>query len=260
MFMPNSALAVKTQPGYVYDVNSEVSIDPVDIILIETPESLTGPSLNEKVFNHELSREFIYQYQLIFGRTEQEENFYLINRNGYVYSTSTVVTATQVDQARQQFAQYMGKKLIEFHGENIMKNDPQLKAVYKLKQQVTNIKVTTESGMKYDLMYDFIATRVTAKVTHPFVNTYLITQMDPGAFLVSAPQEVNFYFEKHLTPKIKIEFGYLFYVKTLRFTLFQDITQYLSANFTQTVAMTQEFSSIDKGRESLSFAGLKFIF
>lgn len=238
-------------PGYIADVESEISTDSAELILPETPDYFTGPSFNEKMFNHELSQEFILQYQDRFGRTEQEENYYLVNRQGYV-SNGSVLNATQEDAARRDFAQYMAKKLMEYHSERAMQNDPQLKRVYVIKQRMSNMNVSVGPGTKLDMTYDFVAGSVRAQFVSAPVSAYLT--------VTSGPNEVNFYLRKSLTTYIAGEAGYLFNGHTLRFSVFKDFTPTLSANFTQTVAMTQEFSAIDPGRESLSLAGLKFIF
>lgn len=246
--------------GYILDVETEISNDPVELVLFEKPEHLNGPSFNEKVFNHELSQEFIFNYQQVFGRTEQEESYYLVNRQGYFFTGSGVLSSNQVDTARREFAQYMAKRLVEYHGENVMKTEPQFKKIYEIKQAVSNVNLAVNETTRFDMTYSFVGNTANMKMTHAISDAVCVVNMDPGSFAPTAPREITLMQQKSWTTTFRNEFGYTFYSKSFRATFLKQLSPVWSLDFTQTIAMNADVKGIDPGRESLSLAGLKFIF
>ncbi len=254
----SSAYGTEITNGYLMDVENEVSNDPVELVLVDKPDSLNGPNFNEKVFNHELSQEFIFKYQQIFGRTEQEENYYLINRQGYFVSAG-VLTSSQLDTARREFAQYMAKRLAEYHSDNALKTDPQFKKIYEIKQAVSNVNLQVSESTKFDMTYSFVGGTSSVKMTHAFSNVIALITMDPGQFFSLSPIELELIQQKNWTKSFRSEFGFKFYNKAYRFSLFKTLSPVLELNFTQTLPVVAGFSN-DNNRETLSLAGMKFIF
>ncbi|MBK9294528.1 MAG: hypothetical protein IPM57_08800 [Oligoflexia bacterium] len=243
--------------GYITDIETEYSIEPLELILVEKPDHLNGPSFNEKVFNHELSQEFLINYQQTFGRTEQEQNYFLINRQGYVLS-SGVLTATQVDDARKKFAQYMSRRLIEFHGENIFKNDPNLRAIYDIKQSISNVKLDVGPSSRFDMSYSFVGNNLWARLENPYANLVTYVYMDPGSLLPTAPNEATLVAQKTLFTTNN-ELGFSFYSKVFRYTISRGVG-IVSLNFTQTLPVVASFNAVDTSKEALSMAGLSLSF
>lgn len=245
------------QNDYITDIDAEISPAPIELILFEKPEHLNGPSFNEKVFNHELSQEFISNYQQIFGRTEQEQNYFLINRQGYTQSAG-ILTSTQVDDARRQFALYMSRRLMEFHGENIVKNDPQLRAIYELKQSISNVQVNVGPSSRFDMAYSFVGNNLRASLSNPYANLIAYIYMDPGALFPTAPGEANLIAQKSIFG-VSNEIGFSFYSKVFRYTVSKGIG-IVGLNFTQTLPVVASLSAADTTREALSMAGLSLSF
>jgi hypothetical protein len=154
----------------------------------------------------------------------------------------------------------MAKRLIEYHGDNIVKNDPQFRRIYEIKQAVSNLNVAVSPQSHFELNYSFVGNTVKASYFMPTVNIHSLVTMDPSSLAPTSPQEVNSYLEKEFGKKWKAELGYLFYVKTFRLTVFKQITPVISADFTQTLAMNQNITAQDLSRESLTFGGLKLTF
>lgn len=245
------------RPGYTDNVDDEVSGDPQEMLLVEKPAVLDGPSIHEKIFNDQLSREFIFKYQQQFGRTEQEENYFLINKQGYSNSGG-VLTPTQEDDARRAFAEYMMKRLIEFHGENIMKTDPQLRKVYEIKQAVSNVNVSIGPSTRFDMTYGFVGNTAVGTFTNSVATVQAVVSMEPSSLVPTAPKEVNLSAHRALTRSLGGDMGYLFYDKAVRMAFTQTITPTMNANFVESVHVTG--IQYDPSREWLSLFGFTVTF
>jgi len=246
-------------PGYTDNVAEEVPLDPQEMYLMEKPISLRGPTLHRKIFNDTLTEEFQSRYRDEFGRTEQEENYYLINKQGY-YQTPTGLTTTQKDQQRRDFAQYMVKRLVEFHTENILKTEPQFRHVYEVKQAISNFKVAVTETTRLDMQYSFVGNFFTATVTNPISPVIIGINMDPASLTPTSPREIDVHTYRPLTSSLIGEIGFRIYDRALRLLLGKTLTPRMSVNVSQTVRVTEKRDIIDQNRESLSLVGFSYVF
>jgi hypothetical protein len=243
--------------GYTDSVETEVSSEPQEMLLMEKPDILSGPSIHDRIFNNELSSEFTTRYQETFGRTEQENNYFLISQQGY-YMSPNGLTATQEDQQRRAFAEYMMRRLIEFHTENIMKNDPKFKQVYEIKQAVSNFKMEVGPQVRFDLSYSFVGNFARATVHNPWLHTYATIEMDPASYTPTAPREVFVQIHRPLGKAYYSDFGYRLYSKAFQVTLTKAISPTVSVNLSEIIYLTDV--EIDYTREGLTLGGLSIVF
>ena len=245
---------------YTDNVDDEYDSEPIEMVLMEKPVSLQGPNLHDRIFNSELSNEFRRRYEDQFGKTEQEENYYLINKQGY-YESPTGLTATQTDSARRDFAEYMMKRLIEYHAEAIMKEDPVFRKVYAIKQAVTNFSIAPggPAGGRLDVRYSFIGNYMVASYTHPIVNSYLAVNMDPSALTPTSPREILLNLHKDLTLRNSAELGYYFYQQSMRALFTRKLTPTVSANISEVLPLIAGYQ-FDSSREGITLVGLSVIF
>lgn len=241
------------RPGYTDDVSGEVSSEPKEMILIEKPQVLQGPGLHEKIFNSELTNEFIFRYQQQFGRTEQEENYFLLNRDRYSITNEGIIPAEK-DERRRKFAEYMMKRLTEYHAENILKTDPQFKKVYELKQRIQNIEVKVTEQTRADMMYSFVGNFFNAKVTHPYVTFLTNVNMDPGMVFPTEPKELFFILRKAVFWNVDAELSYEVYDRAIKGLISQKLSAITTFNVSQTVRFSQ--GQLDQNREALTLLGL----
>lgn len=221
--------------GYTDDASKEMPDGPHEMILMEKPDFLNKPELNQVLFNKQLSSEFIVRYQQQFGYTEQEENYFLTNRQGY-YMSPTGLTATQQDDQRRQFAQYMVERLAEWHTDNVMKNDPQFKQVYELKQKVSNYKIDVGPQSKLDMTYSFVGNYANVVYENPKFGTFKGTvNMNPGSFTPGAPTEMLALWTHPVTYTIRFETSYAFMAQSYRTMLEKRLTANMATNITETV-------------------------
>src|SRR6185436_14163455 len=101
-----------------------------------------------------------------FGRTEQEEGYFLTSRQGY-YISPTGLTSTFADSPRRQFAEYMMRRLTEYHTDNVLKTEPQFRKIYEVKQAMSNLNVTIASQYRFELNYSFVGNYMKGTFTNP---------------------------------------------------------------------------------------------
>ena len=243
--------------GYTDNVDDEIASEPEEMILLEKPAFLNGPTLHDKIFNSELTNEFIFRYQQQFGVTEQEQNYFLTSQQGY-YLSPTGPLATAQDAARNQFAQYMLKRLAEYHTENILKTDPDFKKVYEVKQAVSNMKLDIDKSTKVDMTYSFVGNFLKTTVTNPFVTSYLTVTMNPGSIVPTAPSEIFLQESKSLTPTVSGQAGYTFYDRDMRFGVSKLLAPGVSTNISESFHLAG--LSVDSSREGLTMLGFGMTF
>lgn len=243
--------------GYEDDVSGEMSSAPKEMFLMQKPDFLNKPELKNVIFNNELSNEFIFRYQQQFGFTEQEQNYYLIESQGY-YNSPTGIAATQQDAQRQAFAQYMMKRLMEYHTDNIMKNDPDFKPIYDMKQKVSNYKVDVGPGSKLDMTYSFVGNFANITYATPWGTTKANINMDPSSLTPTTPQEELLIFTRPITPTIRYETSYAFVSQTYRLMIEKRLSPTLTTNISETVFLDSNVIDVDKAE--LTLLGLNLAF
>lgn len=154
--------------GYVSDVPEEKNRRDVEMVLLQSPPETKKP-LQDVIFNEKLSKEFQSQYEYKFGRSQAEQ---VLNSVGstdqYTYYTGQNVTVQEYAKYQRQFAEYMGRRLTEYHVDNWVKNDPQLRPVYELKDRVSNLDVKFKRGYKAQWRYNFAGPTMDVKVENPY--------------------------------------------------------------------------------------------
>lgn len=237
--------------GYTSDVTQEMSSEPREMVLTQKPDFLEKPELNKVIFNQQLSDEFIFRYKQQFGFTEQEQNYFLVTQQGY-YTSPTGLTPTQDDAARQQFAQYMIKRLAEWHADNIMKNDPDFKPVYDLKQKVGTYKVDVGPENKLDMNYTFIGNFANVVYTTPWGTSRMAINMDPGAYLPGTPTEILLLYTRPVfRPSIRFETSYSCVAQSYRVMLEKKLTATMSTNISETIFLDSNVVDVDKAELTL---------
>jgi hypothetical protein len=243
--------------GYTSDVTKEMSSEPREMVLMQKPEFLEKPELNKVIFNQQLSDEFIFRYKQQFGFTEQEQNYFLVSQQGY-YMSPTGLTATQDDTARQQFAQYMIKRLAEWHADNILKNDPDFKPVYDLKQKVGNYKVDVGPQSKLDMNYSFIGNFGNIVYTTPWGTTRAAINMDPGSYLPGTPTEVLVLYTRPVIPTVRVETSYACVAQSYRLMFEKRLTKDMTTNISETIYLDGNVVDVDKAE--LTMLGFNWTF
>lgn len=165
--------------NWLRDLSGERDEEIRDLEWVPRPED--GPSLHGRIFTDALNQEFKTRYEERFGRTEIERIALAPNRFTYyndVYGFRG--TPEEVTQERRRFAEFMMRRLAEWHFENYAKNDPKVRPVWEAKEKISNLKVEVAS-FRIDARYSLSGNVLDVNMMNPWVKSHLTLEMDPNA-------------------------------------------------------------------------------
>lgn len=190
--------------GYVSDVANEKSKKDIELVLLEQPRD--PPSKSKTVLvNDKLSREFKTQYEYRFGQTQAEQ---VINSPGqfdeYSYYTDKNITLKQYRRYQQNFAEYMTRRLSEYHIDNWAKNDPSIKPMYQFKDKISNLDMQVKKGYKVKWKYNFSGPSMDLELDNPYeIDSKVRVDMSG---ILSSPKEVIYSLGYQVNPRVHAAF------------------------------------------------------
>lgn len=184
--------------GYVSDVSAEKSQKFYEVYLfVSHPKE---PSLHDMIFNP-LTKEFKEKYREKFGTLDTES---LAFRSSTMGGTNQYPYMVEEEQAkRKSFAEYMTKRLMEYHVDNYMKTQPQMKPVMEVKEKIQNVKVEVTKEVRVNVQYNFAGNTADVILDNPYCDSKLSLEMDPSAFGPTETQETRIWLSKDLTSSVK---------------------------------------------------------
>lgn len=189
--------------GYLFEIKEERDKRDIEMVMLPQPKPASKP-LDEVIFNEKLSKEFQQQYQYRFGQSQAEQVFNTVARSDdYNFYTGQTVTVREYQTYQQQFAEYMGRRLTEYHIDNWVKNDPDLRPVYEFKDKVSNLNVTVKKGYKVKWKYNFAGPNMEVKLENPYDVEVKVRMEMTG--IVSAATEIIYNLGYDLTQKMRLE-------------------------------------------------------
>lgn len=158
-----------SHPGYLSDVSEERGDPSHEFVIMPLTDPADKVKLIDKIFTEKLKLDLIKQYRETFGYTEYEQINNTSSRFTDAQSAdSNRLTSTDDFLAKQnQFGNYMMKKMAEYHVDNYMKSNHDLKAVYETKQKLSNIEYKTSNGSKLKMRYDLASNTATFSLEKP---------------------------------------------------------------------------------------------
>ncbi|MEZ0391251.1 MAG: hypothetical protein ACAH59_03485 [Pseudobdellovibrionaceae bacterium] len=184
--------------GYVGDVEAEKSQRYYEVYLFipQKPE----PSLKELIFNP-LSQEFKEKYRERFGGLDTESITY--RSPSWGGASENPVVLEEETKKRKAFAEYMTKRLMEYHVDNYMKTQPQMKPVMEVKEQIQNVKVEVTKEVRANIQYNFAGNVVEVIVDNPWCDSKLALEMDPSSFGPTDIQETRLWVSRSLSHSLR---------------------------------------------------------
>ncbi len=185
--------------GYLFDVREERNKRDIEMVMLERPKD--PPPLQEVIFNEKLSKEFQQQYKYRFGESQAEQTLNTVGRqDDYTYFTGRTVTLKEYQNDQQAFAEYMTRRLTEYHVDNWAKNDPDMRPVYEIKDRVSNVNVELDNGYKFEWKYNFAGPSMEAKLKNPY-DIEVKTRLEMTG-IVSDPKEYIYQLGYQFTPRV----------------------------------------------------------
>jgi hypothetical protein len=170
--------------GYISSLDQEIIQPMSELVLVSKPEALREKG-SEVVFTSSLHKEFRDRYRDQFGFTEAQQ--FLndpVDVQFYGQARGYSIQEEQHRENRRKFGEYVMKRTVEFHADNYFKSDPQLRAVYEVKERLSNLDVKVNETTKLNTNYSFAGNYVTTTLENPYINSQVRLEMagtTPGA-------------------------------------------------------------------------------
>lgn len=194
LFLAPALGLASTYPGYIRDVEAEKSQRFYEVYLF-VPSTTKEKPLSEVIFNP-LTREFKEKYREKFGDLDTESVTY---RSSAIGGTSQTPLAIEEEtKKRKSFAEYMTKRLMEYHVDNYMKTQPQMKPVMEVKEKIQNVKVEVTQEVRVNIQYNFAGNTADVIVDNPWCESKVSLEMDPNAFGPTDLEETKVWTSKDL--------------------------------------------------------------
>lgn len=250
----------KKHEGYLNTVEGERSRVISEMIVIQPPR-LEGPTLQDRIFNQKLIKEFSDRYEEKFGRTQVERIYYSPNRYTFyddLYGFKG--TPQQVSEERRNFADFMVRRLVEYHVDNFTKTNPRAKAVWEAKEALSKVNVEV-SKFKFNMNYEIAGNVFDMKVENPYFDLFRYRlQMNPSALGPGPVDESTLSVGRPLTKSIYMEAHYRMVDGVVTYIGRRSITPSLGSTLTVSTFTKDIGVKIPNVRESLYLAGLSYVF
>jgi hypothetical protein len=129
-----------------------------------------------------LTAEFNRKYEEKFGPLRNQEAFIISNPNQVTYSNEDkthfvgVIESETVD--RRKFGEYMLRRLFEFQTEGLLKRDPNMRTVVKIKEKISNVEVKVRDSWAVKAKYSFSDNILDLMVTNPYLDARVSAEPD----------------------------------------------------------------------------------
>lgn len=187
---------------YTQDIRSERESQYVEVFLsLNIPKN---SNFNDRIFTQDLSRDFKTQYRERFQTPRDRPE--ITQQEMYTAYNSRVVLDSD---KRKEFAEYMIKRLTEFHVDNYVKQDPTMRPIYDAKEKLQNVEVRMGQQTKVNLKYSLAGNMLDVIVESPYMDEAKVTLlMDPRAFGPTNPNNTQVFLGKNLDKKRQLQFIY----------------------------------------------------
>lgn len=188
--------------GYVNDVSIEKNERYIEIYLYAPPKNLE-PSLQEKIFSP-LANEFKQKYRENFGQLDTESIQYLNAFHQLDENRGASVQIQTENNTRKIFAEYMTRRLFEYHFDHYMKTKPEMRPVLEVKEKIQNVKVEVTKEVRLNIQYNFAANIVDLVMDNPYCDSKYSLEMNPRAFGPSNILESYLRLGKNLSKTVRV--------------------------------------------------------
>lgn len=225
--------------GYTDNVIEEKEEKIEEIVFFPKKPQINEVNLQDRIFDDKLTKEFKTRYEDLFGRTGAEQITFAPNRYGeYEFAGGLSVTFEQDLENRRIFAEYMFRRLTEYHIDQTLKNNKRTKPIYELKDRVSRIDLEVRKGYKIKFKYSFSGNFLDLTVDNPYeINSRVRMEMDPSQ---SVPGEVLNYIiaaDKDVRPRINLAAFYETIKNQFQFVLTRTLQNSMAVSFTAQKAL-----------------------
>lgn len=244
--------------GYLATTENERATRSKEMVVLQPPPPLVQGSINERLFNPKLTREFREQYEQKFGRTQVEQVFNSPNRYSYSYDLYGFRgTPEELDAEKRRYGDFVLRRLLEYHVDNYAQRSPRLRPAWEAKERLKEFKVEV-GEVRLDAQYSIAGNTFDLNMPNPyFPMTRVRLQMDPAAFGPSTVDETVVSIGRSLTPSTFVESHYAASDGTLAFILRKAFTPSFGGTLSESTFLKDQGRTV---RESKYLAGFSYIF
>jgi hypothetical protein len=191
--------------GYTQDISQEREEQFQEIFLfVEAPPQRRD--LSQKIFNPKLSREFKEKYRDQFGDIDSDSFVYKKARYQLGSELNwSLESAKESSEQRRVFAEFMVKRLTEWHVDDYFKNEPSMRTVYETKEKLSNIKIEVGPQSRFDFRYSFSGNTLDILWNNPLANIKYVLEMSPSAFGPGPAQRERVWITRPLSQSARLE-------------------------------------------------------
>ncbi len=241
--------------GYVDNVKIERTQPLGREINLDTKPLPQKILLHDKIFAPKLAREFRERYRQKFGQLDFESPSYQPTEVRTVDPRPQNSRAlVQENIERREFGEFMLRRLTEFHVDNWIQTDPDLRPVYEAKEKLQNIKVEINKTTRINLVYSFAGNYFDLIIDNPYLDTKVVIQMDPNSLFPTAPQDSSVVFTKPLNSRDRVNNIWSFYSSTVSVEFVRKWSHSVSTSLTQSTIF------YDVTKDNRLAAGVSYIF
>lgn len=200
---PASGFSPGYRQGYLLEVDDEKYENYDDLFL--SPTFNTNPVGSGAIFTEPLSKEFQQKYREKFGQLDTESIVYQNPRiSNYETGRKYFATQEKENAERRQYAEYVTKRLAEWHVDNYFKTEPNMRPVYEAKEKLSNIQVEVAQDVRLDLKYSLAGNTLDILVVNPFfLESKLAVEMDPKSFGPGNVQETRLWLKSQVNKRLR---------------------------------------------------------
>ena len=212
--------------------------------------------LHEVLFNEKLSKEFQQQYQYRFGQTQAEQVInspgQLSDGVGHTYYSGKTVTVQDYRLYQRQYAEYMGRRLTEYHLDNYAKSSSNLRPVFTMKDRVSNVSVKSKSGYGVKWKYNLSGPTMDLTFDNPFeIEARVRLEMNG---ILSKPTEQIYTFGYQVNRRVRASALYRREDGLYQLVVSRQMTKAISTSFTGSVDTRKEGPTIQQNLFLLGLA------
>lgn len=190
--------------GYVDDVSKERNERFIEVYLLAAPP-IREANLQQQIFNAKLSKEFRDRYQEKFGQMDTDSIVYQPTKFSMMDENRGAVENVELkNEERQAFAEYMTKRLSEFHVDNYFKSQPNMRAIYEAKERLQNIKVQVSKQTRFNASYSLAGNILDVIFENPWLDTKLSLEMNPRSFGPSNVEESRVWLGRNISKNLRV--------------------------------------------------------
>ncbi len=219
--------SVQKHSGYITNVANERAENYIEVYLVMGAVPTPEKSWQQVIFNDQLSEEFKNRYRETFGQIDTESIVYQPTKFSLLDEARPLEKTEKDTELRRQFAEYMTRRLMEFHVDNYFKTQPQMRGVYEAKERLKNVEVKVSKDTKLNVQYSFASNIADLIYENPYVDSKVALEMDPSAFGPSQVEETRVWLGRDISKTLRANtnaaltdgIGTLEFVKALRWNI-----------------------------------------